>query len=247
MYRRQMQTQSKIRKPIPTLFENKLISHLVQKVNVNFYNFFVMPGQKKGAGVSAAASCIAHCIHTSTPIREKYPNMHQKQRLTNPFITGRQVRLICRGSKATEPYIICHNDFEHVDFYAASRNVTITAEGLSESFFEDPIRGDNGNNAAAEQERDEGEKENSEEMQLLPLSVSAGRNITRDNFWSSGMLDLKSMTTMNLFMRTYLQLPPSKLSRTLTQKEMTLMLRIRALMVLISGEHLAVEFFLPPN
>ena len=65
-----------------------------------------------------------------------------------------------------------------MDFYAASQNVTITAEGPSESLFESPIIGNNDNNAAAEREREE----NSEERQLLPISVSAGRNMTRNNF-----------------------------------------------------------------
>ena len=69
-----------------------------------------------------------------------------------------------------------------MDFYAASRNVTITAEGPSEIFFESPIRGDDDSTAAAEREQEKGGEENLEEMQLLPLSVSAGRNMTCDNF-----------------------------------------------------------------
>ena len=52
--------------------------------------------------------------------------------------------------------------------------MTITVEGPSESFFEYPIRGNNENSTTAEQERDEGGEENSEEWQLLPLSGSAG-------------------------------------------------------------------------
>ena len=69
-----------------------------------------------------------------------------------------------------------------MDLYAASRNVTITAEGPSESFFEAPIWGDECNNNATDQERDEGWEDNSEVSQLLPLSVSAGQNITREIF-----------------------------------------------------------------
>ena len=49
-----------------------------------------------------------------------------------------------------------------MDFYAASRNVTITAEGPSESLFESPIRGNDENNATDEWEKDEGGDENSE-------------------------------------------------------------------------------------
>ena len=47
-----------------------------------------------------------------------------------------------------------------MDFYAASRNMNINAEGPSESFFEDPIQGYNDNNAAAKRDRDEGGKDN---------------------------------------------------------------------------------------
>ena len=54
------------------------------------------------------------------------------------------------------------------------------------------------------------------------------------------MPDSRSMTTMNLFLRIYLKLPPSTLPLT----ETPLLPRIAALVVLISGEHLAVEFFL---
>ena len=128
--------------------------------------------------MGATASCLARFIHPSAPIREKYPNTNRKERPTNLFITGRQVRSICRGSKAIEAYLLHHNDFENVDFYAASQNVTITAEGPSESLFEAPIRVNDDKNAAVEREREE----NSEERKLLPLSVSAGRNMTRDNF-----------------------------------------------------------------
>ena len=126
----------------------------------------------------ATASCLARFIHPSAPIREKYPNTLRKERLTNLFITGRQVRLIRRRNKAIEAYLLRHNDLDHVDFYAASQNVTIIAGVPSESIFEAPIRGNDGNNAAAERERED----NSEERQLLPLSVSARRNMTRDDF-----------------------------------------------------------------
>ena len=94
-------------------------------------------------------SCLSRFIISSSTIREQYPNTHQKERLTNLFITGRQVRLICRGSKGTEAYLLQHNDFENVDLYAASRNVTITAEGTSERLFKSLIRGNNDKTAAA--------------------------------------------------------------------------------------------------
>ena len=160
------------------LFGKKLNSHLVWEVNVHLYTFFYMPRRKKRAGVGTMSSCLSCFIQPSAPIREQYPNTHQKERLTNLFITGRQVRLICRGSKGTEAYLLHHNIFENVDLYAASQNVTITAEGPSESLFEAPIRVNNDKNAAAEREREE----NSEESKLLPLSVSAGRNMTHDDF-----------------------------------------------------------------
>ena len=69
-----------------------------------------------------------------------------------------------------------------MNFYAASLNVTITAEGPSTSFFEPPIIGDDDNKYADERKRDKGGEKNSEERELIPLSVSAGRNMTRDNF-----------------------------------------------------------------
>ena len=127
----------------------KLSSHLVQEINVHFYKKFVMPRQNKRASVGSTASCLSHFIHPSTKIRGKYPNTHRKERLTNLFITVRKVRSICRGSKATEAYLFCNNDFENVDFYAASRNVTITAEGPSERLFEPLFRGNNDNHAPA--------------------------------------------------------------------------------------------------
>ena len=96
----------------------------------------------------------------------------------NLFITDGQVRSIRKVSKGTEAHLCRHNYFDSVDFYAASQNVTITAKGPSESLFESPIRGNDDKNAAGGREREE----NSEERQLLPLSVSAGRNMTRDNF-----------------------------------------------------------------
>ena len=64
-----------------------------------------------------------------------------------------------------------------MDFYAISRNLNITAEVPSERLFEAPIRGKDDNNAVAEQYRED----NSEERRLLTLSVSSGRNMTRDN------------------------------------------------------------------
>ena len=96
------------------------------------------------------ASCLARFIHPITPIREKYPNTHRKEILTKIFITDKQVMSIRRGSKATEAYVLCHNYLENVDFYAVSRNVTITVEGPSEIFFEAPIRYDNDRNAASD-------------------------------------------------------------------------------------------------
>ena len=80
--------------------------------------------------------------------------------MKNLFIAGRQVRLIRRGSKAIESYLIGHNDFYNVDFYAASRNLIITAEGPSEIFFEAPIWGDDDKNAAVKRELDEGGEDN---------------------------------------------------------------------------------------
>ena len=56
--------------------------------------------------------------------------------------------------------------------------MTITTEVPSESLFEAPIQGNDDNNAASDREREE----NSEERKLLPFSVIAGINITRDNF-----------------------------------------------------------------
>ena len=79
-------------------FGKKLSSHLVQEVNVHFYTFF-MPRRKKRSDVGT--TCLARFIHPSAPIREQYPNTHRKERLTNQFITVRQVGFICRGSKGT--------------------------------------------------------------------------------------------------------------------------------------------------
>ena len=87
--------------------------------------------------------------------------MHWKENLTNLFITRNQVRSIRRERKTTEDYPLCNNYLENVDLYAASRNVTITAEGPSESFFEAPIQGGDDNNAAAERERYKGGEDNS--------------------------------------------------------------------------------------
>ena len=42
-----------------------------------------------------------------------------------------------------------------MDFYEASRNVTITAEGPLESLFESPIQDNDYNNAAAYRDQDE--------------------------------------------------------------------------------------------
>ena len=111
--------------------------------------------------MGVTASCLARFIHPSTPIRENYPNMHRKESLINLFINGRQVRSIYRGSKSTEAYLLRHNYFNNVDFYAASQKVTITVEGPSESFFEAPIQGGDDNNAAAERERYKGGEDNS--------------------------------------------------------------------------------------
>ena len=60
--------------------------------------------------------------------------------------------------------------------------MTITAEGPSESFFEAPIRGNDDKNDASERERDKGGEEISDKRQLLSISVSAGRNMTYDDF-----------------------------------------------------------------
>ena len=158
MYRRLMSKSSKIRK---THSNSELIFHLVREVNVHFYTFFVTPRREKRTGVGATASCLALFIYPSAPIRGKYPNSHWKESLTNVFITGRQVRSIRRGSMAVGAYLLRHNYFENVDFYAASRNVTIDAEGPSESLFAAPIRGNDDKNATAERERDEGGEDNS--------------------------------------------------------------------------------------
>ena len=71
------------------------------------------------------------------------------------FVAGRQVSLILRRRKATEAYLLFHNDFENVDFYAASRNVTITAEGPPERLFESPIRGNDDKNDVVDQDQEE--------------------------------------------------------------------------------------------
>ena len=48
------------------------------------------------------------------------------------------------------------------------------------AYLKPPLKATMTNNAASEREQDKGGKENSEERQLLPLSVSAGRNMTRE-------------------------------------------------------------------
>ena len=133
-----MPTLSKIRKLNPMSFEKTELS-LSTRVQRTLLHIFLMPRRKKRAGVGATASCLACFIRTSVPIREQYPNTHRKERLVNLFIADRQFRSIRRGSKGTEAYLLCHNDFNHVDFYASYRNMTITSEGPSESLFEAPI------------------------------------------------------------------------------------------------------------
>ena len=117
--------------------------------------FFLIPRQSKRAVVGETASCLSRFIHPSAPIREQYHNTHLKDSLKNLFITSRQVWFIRRGSKGTEAYLLRHNNFENVDFYAASLNVTITAEGPSERLSESPIRGNDDKNYAAERERED--------------------------------------------------------------------------------------------
>ena len=74
---------------------------------------------------------LARFIHPISPIMGQYPNTNRKESLTNIFITSRQVRSIRKGRKVPEAYLLLHNIFDNVDFYAASKNVTITDEDPS--------------------------------------------------------------------------------------------------------------------
>ena len=149
-----MSTSLKIIKTKSYVIKKNKLS-LSTRVQRTLLHIFFIPRWKKRYGVGATASFLARFIHPSAPIREKYANMHRKERLTNLFTTDRQVRSICRGSKATKAYLIPHNDFDNVDFYKASQNMIITGEGPSESLFEAPIWGNYDNNAASEWEREE--------------------------------------------------------------------------------------------
>ena len=109
------------------------------RVQRTLIQIFVMPRLKKRAGVGTTASCLDRFIRPSRPIRENYLNMHRKEMQINLFITGRQVRSTHRGIKATQAQLLRQNNFDNVDFYEASQNVTITVECPSERLFQAPI------------------------------------------------------------------------------------------------------------
>ena len=84
-------------------------------------------------------------------------------------------------------------------------------------------------------------------MQLLPLSVSAGQNMTRDNFFELRNVgfavdDKNKPVPENIHVADTVNAVANT-----TIEKMPLLLRVGYLMVLISGEHLVVDFFLPPN
>ena len=189
---------------------------------------------------SVMPSPLHSSLHTH---KGNYPNTHWEESLENLFITGRQVRSIRREIKATEAYLLCHNDFNNVDFYAASINLTITVEGPSESFFESPIRGDDDNNAIAKREMDEGVEENSDERQLLPLSFSAGQNMTGENCLDQSNAGFtvdenNEPVTENISVAITVDAVDNT-----TIDKTPLLVSIGALLVSISVEHQGMEFF----
>ena len=162
-------------------------------------HIFFIPIQKKRADVGATESCLSCFIRPSAPIREQYPNMHQRERLNNLFTTGRQVRLIRRGSKGTQALfatIISRmwTSMQPIEMWTSLKKFHQRA------YLKPPF----GATMKKMMQRS-GRARTIKRKGSCFHSVSALGEIWHMTiFWSSGIPDSQSMTTMNLFLRTYL-------------------------------------------
>ena len=63
-------------------------------------------------------SCISWFIHTSKPIRKKYPNYPKMHNLEKVLLISEDENKIWRNSGISNVYTFSHADFKGVDFYA---------------------------------------------------------------------------------------------------------------------------------
>ena len=85
-------------------------------------------------GKEGLTICISWFIFPSKPIREKYPNRPNIDKLKNLVLIAQDEKKICRNSSVSNVHTFSHAYFEGVEFYAARRYFYLTKEVREEDF-----------------------------------------------------------------------------------------------------------------
>ena len=74
-------------------------------------------------------------LHPSSLIRDKWPNIWQKERVEGPVLVRHENLVARRGSPATDAFIMTHLDVPNKELYATQSMVQIIEEGPEEDLF----------------------------------------------------------------------------------------------------------------
>lgn len=90
---------------------------------------------RKTMGTGAVITVLLKMIHPSKHIRDKFPNLSDKQRLEGALVIQRELKTINRREQ--ESIVFRHEEFDNIELYASQRFCKIVEEGPATGFFGD--------------------------------------------------------------------------------------------------------------
>ena len=136
-----------------------------------------MARKRRTMGSGAVISVLLKMVHPSKHIRDKFPNLPDKQRLEGAVVLRKEVKSINRREQ--EAIVFRHDDFADVELYASQRFCRILEEGPTVDYFihDEEMEGQVEANANVETERAE---LSDAVAQLVTASVGVQRNFDTD-------------------------------------------------------------------
>ena len=100
-----------------------------------------MARKRRTMGSGAVISVLLKMVHPSKHIRDKFPNLPDKQRLEGAVVLRKEIKSINRREQ--EAIVFRHDDFTDVELYASQRFCRIIEEGSPPDYFvnDDEIEG----------------------------------------------------------------------------------------------------------
>ena len=92
-----------------------------------------MARKRRTMGSGAVISVLLKMVHPSKHIRNKFPNLLDKQRLEGAIVLRKELKSINRQEQ--EAIVFCHDDFTDIDLYASQRFCRIVEEGSPPDYF----------------------------------------------------------------------------------------------------------------